>query len=278
MPEVTGKEVGPAPEDVVPPVGEVVPGSTGPPVEPGADGWHWASDPGPGAAPLGPPLEPEALVGLGWAAAVGPPPASEPVPVVVCVPAPLALAPLLGWAPPLSTVVPTAMIAWRTGCTPNETLAMTTMPPRPAASQSTPMRPAPSAPGSGNVSHLLLGLSVGTPLRCRSRRACHGRCARASGRPGQAQCPRQVQNLTRSAMPDRTASTQGRGGRLPMRARILSSPSVPGSIPPTASDRARRSASSRPSSGEDGFSSTGPPGHELSCTRVDLSAAIARAV
>jgi peptide/nickel transport system substrate-binding protein len=58
----------------------------------------------------------------------------------------------------------------------------------------------------------------------------------------------------------------------------VSSPSVPGSIPPTASDRARRSASSRPSPGEDGSSSTCPPGHGVSRSRVDLSAAIALAV
>jgi hypothetical protein len=276
-------EVVPGADEVVPGADGVVPGANvagaGVPVDPDAVGWHWADDPGPGAAPPGPPVESGALVGLGPAAAVAPPSASGPVlSVVVCAPAPLVPAPCRDEAPPRSSTLPAWMIARRTGCTPSETLAMTAMPARPVASQSTPMRHVPSVPGSENVSPLLLGFSVGMLLCWRGRRASRGRCARAGGHPGQAQCPRQVQNLTRSTAAARTASSQGRGGRLPMRARMLSSPSAPGSIPPTASDRARRSAPSRPSSGEDGFSSTCPPGHRDSCTRVDLSAAIARAV
>jgi hypothetical protein len=66
--------------------------------------------------------------------------------------------------------------------------------------------------------------------------------------PCQAQCPRQVQCLIRSTRPTRTLNSQGRDGRLPIRARILSSPSVPGSSSLAALDKARRSASSRPSS------------------------------
>jgi len=241
---------------VVPSADEVAPGANavgaGFPVGPDVGGWHWADDV-PGAAPPGPPLEPEALVGLGWGAAVTPPPASRPVPsVVVCAPAPLVPAPGGDRAPAGSSTALAAVIARRTGWTPRETLAMTAMPARPVASQSTPMRQVPSAPGTGNV--------------------------RVSSRPGQAQCPRQVQDRTRSAAPDRTASSQGRGGRPPMRARIRSSPSVPASTPPTASDRARRSAPSSPSSSEDGSSSTGAPDHGVFCSRVDLSAAIARAV
>jgi len=290
MPEATGKGVCLAPDEVVPPADqddeddEAVPGADGVgvgcAVEPDAGGWHWAADPGLGPAPPGPALEPEALVGLGLTSAVAPPSASEPVPSVVdCAPDPSVPALLRGPAsPPWSTVLPAWMIAWRTGCTPNETLAMTTMPARPAASGSHPMRHPPSAPSRGNVSPLLPGFSAGARLRWRGRRARHGRCARASGNSGQAQCPRQVQNLIRSTAPDRTASSQGRGGRLSMRARMLSSPLAPGSIPSTASDRARRSASSRPSSGEDGFSPTCPPGHGASCPRIDLRAAIARAV
>lgn len=65
---------------------------------------------------------------------------------------------------------------------------------------------------------------------------------------GQAQCPRQVQYRTRSTTPRMTLSSQWRGGRLPIRAWILSSPSPPGSTSPAASDKARRSDSSRPSS------------------------------
>jgi hypothetical protein len=284
-PEATGTEVFLTPGRMVPSAGEddeVVPGTdgagAGAAVEPDAGGWHWADDPGPGAVLPGPPVGPEVLAGLG-PLPVAPPFASAPVPsVVVCVPAPLVPAPCCDRAPAGSSTALAAIMARRTGCTPSETLAMTAMPARPVASQSTPMRHVPSVPGSENVSPLLLGFSVGMLLCWRGRRASRGRCARAGGHPGQAQCPRQVQNLTRSTAAARTASSQGRGGRLPMRARMLSSPSAPGSIPPTASDRARRSAPSRPSSGEDGFSSTCPPGHRVSCTRVDLSAAIARAV
>jgi hypothetical protein len=252
---------------------------TGFPVVPDAGGWHRADDPGPGVAPLGRAVDPEALVGPGWGTGLAPLPASGPAPSAVVSPAvPLVPAPGRdGAAPPLSTA-PAEMIARRTGCTPSETLAMTAMAARPVASQSTPMRHVPSAPGSENVSLRLFGFSAGTPLRWAGRWASHGRYARVSSRPGHAQCPRQVQDRTRSTAPDRTASSQGRGGRLPMRARMRSSPSVPGSTPPTASDRARRSASSSPSSSEDGSLSTGPPDHGVFCSRVDLSAAIARAV
>ena len=249
------------------------------PVEPDADGWHWADGPGPGAVAAGPPSELEGLAGLFWAPAVVPPSASWPLPsVVVCAPAPLVPAPCCDEAAPPPSTAPAWMMTRRTGCTPSETLAMSAMPVRPIASRSAPMRHVPGVAVSGNGSRLLLGFSVWTPLRWRGRRAIHGRYARVSGSRGQAQCPRQVQNLTRSTALDRTASSQGRGGRLPMRARMLSSPSAPGSIPSTALDRARRSASSRPSSGEDGCSSTCPPGHGVSRSRVDLSAAIARAV
>jgi hypothetical protein len=212
---------------------------------------------------------------------VPPPSASAPLPsVAVCAPAPSVLAPLRGVSapPPSNTVLPAWMIAWRTGCTPNETLAMTAMAARPAVSQSDPMRHPPGVPSSGSLSPLLPGLSAGVPLRWRARRVRPGSCARASGSPGQVQCPRQVQNRARSTTPDSTASSQGRGGCPAMRVRMLSSPSVPGSTPSTASDRARRSASSMPSSGEDGFSPTCPPGHGVSCSRIDLRAAIARAV
>jgi hypothetical protein len=189
MPEATGKGVRLAPGRAVPPADEddevlpgtndevvpgandeVVPGANGvgagSPVDPDGNGWHWADDPGPGAAPPGPPLEPEALVGLGWAVAVAPPSASGPVPsAVVWAPAPLVPAPGRAGAAPRSSTAPACMIARRTGCTPSETLAMTAMAARPVASRSAPMRHLPSAPkGSGNVSPLLLGFSVGMPL------------------------------------------------------------------------------------------------------------------
>jgi hypothetical protein len=170
-PEATGTVACPAPGRVVPPAGEddeAVPGTdgagAGAAVEPDAGGWHRADDPGPGAVLPGPPVEPEVLTGLGPAPVV-PPSASAPVPsVVVCAPAPLVPAPCCDeTAPPLSTAL-ASMIAWRTGCTPSETLAMTARPARPVASQSAPMRQLPSVAGSGNVSPRLPGLSVGMPL------------------------------------------------------------------------------------------------------------------
>ena len=119
------------------------------PVDPDADGWRWADDPRSGAGSPGPPVETGALVGLGTAAPVAPPSASGPVPsAVVCAPAPLVPAPCCDGAPPRrSSPVPAWMIARRTGCTPSETLAMTAMPARPVASQSTPMRQVPKPPG-----------------------------------------------------------------------------------------------------------------------------------
>ena len=66
-----------------------------------------------------------------------------------------------------------------------------------------------------------------------------------------AQCPRQVQCRTRPRTPKKVLSSQGRGRRPPIRARILSSPSGRGSISSAAADRARLSAcSNRSSSGE----------------------------
>ncbi|HET9081392.1 MAG TPA: hypothetical protein VFO01_12875 [Trebonia sp.] len=76
----------------------------------------------------------------------------------------------------------------------------------------------------------------------------HRATAKRDNCAGLAQCPRQVQFLTRSATPKKTLVSCDRGGRPAMRARILSSPSGLGSIPLAASDRARRSASSRSSS------------------------------
>src|SRR5579872_560867 len=97
MPEATEKGVWLAPGGVVAPAGEddeVALGTdaaaTVVPMEPDADGWHWADGSGTGAIPPGPPGEPEGLAGLGRAPAVVPPSASEPLPSeVVCAPAPL---------------------------------------------------------------------------------------------------------------------------------------------------------------------------------------------
>ncbi|MBO0802660.1 MAG: hypothetical protein J2P25_06240 [Nocardiopsaceae bacterium] len=69
------------------------------------------------------------------------------------------------------------------------------------------------------------------------------------GREGQAQGWRRTQPLARSTMTSATVRSRGRGGRLLILARILSSPSAPGSTSSTAADSARRKACSRRSSG-----------------------------
>lgn len=128
--------------------------------------------------------------------------------------------------PPCSAV-PASMMASRTGWMPNMTVAMTATAARIAASRSDP------APRRGKI------LRHGCGHRTSVRRGSHA---------GRTQCPCQVQFLIRSTTPRMTLTSQGRGGRPPIRARIFSSPSLPGSTPSASSDSARRSASSKPSS------------------------------
>lgn len=101
--DATGLAVCPASGEIVLPaedVDAVVPESAvagvGSPVAPDVGGWHVAGDAVAGVAPPGPPLEPEALVWLGWAAAVGPPSASVPVLSAAGVPVPSVPAPVRG--------------------------------------------------------------------------------------------------------------------------------------------------------------------------------------
>jgi hypothetical protein len=184
--------------------------------------------------------------GLGCTAPdVAAPAVGVAVPSVACVPLPSVPAPpCFGPLPPERTVVLAWMIAWRNGCTPSETLAMTAIPPRSTTTgRSQPMshwgneRDVPPAPALS---------AVGRGSRCNRG---HARSAAHSGAAGHAQCPRHVRYRTRSAPSASMLSSQGRGGRLPMRARILSSPAAPGSTSLTAVARARRSASSSRSSG-----------------------------
>jgi len=130
------------------------------------------------------------------------------------VPAP----PVCGW-PPLSTVLLAWMIAWRNGCTPNETLAMIAIPAstptgrsqltvsrrRRRAGRAGPGRSVPSrrgAPGRGSRISRGHGSaeSAGTVVG-----QAHDDC--------QAQCPRQVQCLARPRTSAATLSSHGRGGR-----------------------------------------------------------------
>ena len=228
----------------------------------------------------GRPAIPETLVGRareppGVAGLAG----GVPPSTVVRVPFPsVPAAPRCWLVPPFSTVLLAWMIAWRNGRTISPRQRMTAIPASaaPGRSHQAPRRGRGRWRGSGRVVSPVS--APGAPLRLRARRLRHGGVARQGSDSGQAQCPRQVQERALSARPARTANSQERGGRVPVRARIRSSPLAPGSTPPTAADKARRSASSKPSSGEDGSSSTCPPRHGVSCSRIDLSAAIARAV
>ncbi len=156
-----------------------------------------------------------------------PPLAGVPLPVFACVPLPSVSAPLRDGVPPPLCEVLDWRIAWRTGWTPSITPAMT---PTPASTVT-------------NRSHLMS--HCGKLLR----RDRHSRRAPSPGSEFcHAQCPRQVQLRAQPTTPRRTLNSQGRGRRPRIRARILSSPSEPGSTPPAASDRARLSLSSRLSS------------------------------
>jgi hypothetical protein len=223
-----------------------------------------------------------------------------PVPPPVCEPLPSVPAPPEGCdGPPLKTVLLAWMIAWRKGCTPNETLAMSATPASTTTGRSQPTLgrravrpdrawPSPSSsPGRGSRR------SRGS-ARCGSDRCGKGsRGTRGSVRPDAAgsavgharlqchdQCPRQTQFLAASTVSTPTVSHHGRGGRPPILARIRSSPSAPGSTPPTASARPRRSDSSMPPSGVvmPSPARLRRPRHDDSWDSIVLSDAIARAV
>jgi hypothetical protein len=155
--------------------------------------------------------------------------------------------PVCGWLPPLSTVLLAWMIAWRNGCTPNETLAMIAIPASTATGRSQLTLSRRGVPGRGSRSS-----------RGRGRAASASIVVGQAPDNGQAQCPRQVQCLARSSTSAATLSSHGRGGRSPTLALIRSSASVPGSTWLTASVRARRSASSMRFSGAVTYSPASP--------------------
>jgi hypothetical protein len=182
-----------------------------------------------------------------------------PLPLPACEPLPSVPAPPEG-CDGLKTVLLAWMIAWRKGCTPNETLAMIAIPASTTTGRSQPTLstepvrpdrawPSPSSsPGRGSRRSrgidrcgsdspaAAAGSAVGhARLQCNDQ--CHD------------QCPRQTQFLAASIVSTPTVSHHGRGGRPPILARIRSSPSAPGWTPPTASARPRRSDSSMASSG-----------------------------
>ncbi len=139
-------------------------------------------------------------------------PVGVPVPSV---PAP----PVCGGWPPVSTVVLAAMIAWRNGCTPNETLAMIAIPASTAIgrSQLTLSRRTKRRRRTGSGSRAASG--SGAPGRGSRRSRGQGRAEGAGIVAGHAQdschaqCPRQVQCLARPRTSAATLTSHGRGGR-----------------------------------------------------------------
>jgi hypothetical protein len=157
-------------------------------------------------------------------------------PLPACEPLPSVPAPPDG-CDGLKTVLLAWMIAWRKGCTPNETLAM---------------RAIPASTTTGRSQAMLRREPVRPDRAWPSPSTSPGRGSRRSrGNDNwrHDQCPRQTQFLAASRVSTPTVSHHGRGGRPPILARIRSSPSAPGWTPPTASARPRRSNSSMPSRG-----------------------------
>lgn len=194
----------------------------------------------------------------GWCA---PPPARVPPPLVL-VPGTAVV------SPPVSTTELAWTIACRTGGTASAADAMKATPARTAAGRTQLLRAAWIS-----VCDIERGTGLLTLAQCRT--CC--RIWRKDG-PGHAQWPRQTQFLARSTTPLAMASGHGRGGRRLVLARIRSRPSAPGSTPPTAAESALRRACSRSSSGPVMPSPACRLRHAVSCSKIDRSAVIPRAV
>ncbi len=138
-------------------------------------------------------------------------PAGVPLPSV---PAP----PVSGW-PPVSTVWLAWMIAWRNGCTPNETLAMIAIPARTATGRSQLMLSSRTKRGGRAGAGSSVASGSGAPGRGSRSSRGQGRAEGAGIVAGhaqdncQAQCPRQVQCLARPRTSAATLASHGRGGR-----------------------------------------------------------------
>jgi hypothetical protein len=176
--------------------------------------------------------------------------AAEPGPGI---PPPLVRVPstLEAW-PPVSTLELTCTTACRSGATASVAQTASAMPASTETGRNQPRPPAPRTDGVGKV----------------GRTVIEGRASR----------PRQVQFPARSMKALTMARSHGCGGRRLVLARILSSPSAPGRTSSTAADSARRKACSRSSSGAVMPSPACPQHHDVSCSRIDLSADIPRAV
>lgn len=182
---------------------------------------------------------------------------------------------LPGVWPPVSTLELTCTIACLNGGTASATLAAKMTPASTPIGRSQAMPNGRPGPGRGARCR---GDGAGAAACGCSRNRGRGTALGLGSDSGQAQWPRQTQCLAWPKAPAATLTSQGCGWRALVRARIRSSPSAPGSTWPTAAHNARRSAPSRPFSGAVMPSPACPQRHEVSCSKIDLSAAIARAV
>ena len=224
-----------------------------------AVGWHCGVAVAPPDTVLRAPLGP-VLVVL-WAPFVsGPPPPfpeREPLPSVP--------APPDGW-PPVRFEL-TCTTAWRSGGIASVTVAMKRTPASTATGRSQ-LASAARLPPSRQDSE-----------RSRDSERSQDSEPSRDSEPGHVQCPRHTQYRARVRAPLTTLSSHGCGGRFPVLARIRSRPSAEGSTALAAADSSRRSAASRfPSGTVIPSPACPPPGHDVSSSRIDLSAAIARAV
>jgi hypothetical protein len=121
--------------------------------------------------------------------------------------------------PPLSTVVLAAMIAWRNGCTPKETLAMIPMPASTATGRSQPTLSSRTTRARRAGSGSSAASGSGAPGRGSRRSRGQGSAVSAGIVAGHAQgschaqCPRQVQCLARPRTSAATLTSHGRGRR-----------------------------------------------------------------
>jgi hypothetical protein len=187
-----------------------------------AVGWHRVVVTGPRDEPFWDPLAPALAVLCAPVDSVPPPPlpVGEPLPSVP--------APPDGWLP--VRLLLTWTIAWRSGGTASVIVAMNATPASTATGRSHVVPGAPLARGED---------------RKDGKDRKDGRDSERSRGGDQAQCPRHTQDRARVTAPDTMLTSHGCGGRLPVLARMRSSPSALGSTASTAADSCRRSTSPR---------------------------------
>jgi hypothetical protein len=260
----------------VPGVGEArtraaMPVTTGSPVlnPPDAEGLHscWRAAPCDGEAPF-PVLFPP------WA----PGPLPDKVPLPLAAPPPPFVPPPLS---PVSTVEPTCTMAARNGGTVRPMHATkATLASMAATGRNQP--PAVSRVANDRRDRASKARDRASKARDRASKttALSVQCPRHSQFRALPATPRPAATLAATALAMLSSRGRSRGpdGRRLVLARIRSSPSAAGSIWLTAADNASRSAFSRSSSGAVMPSPARRLSHDVSCSKIDRSADIPRAV